>query len=60
MRKRNVDRKAVLQQMMALAAGRANDAVKLAYLPEEALETLSGLDLGCLTSLSAAATGPWR
>ena len=49
MRKRNVDRKAVLQQMMALAAGRANDAGKLAYLPEEALETLSGLDLGCLT-----------
>ena len=34
MRKRNVDRKAVLQQMMALAGGRAYGAVKLEYLPE--------------------------
>lgn len=57
MRKRNVDRKAVLQQMMALAAGRANDAVKLAYLPEEALETLSGLDLGCLTEFKRSSNG---
>ena len=57
MRKRNVDRKAVLQQMMALAAGRANDAVKLAYLPEEALDTLSGLDLGCLTEFKRSSNG---
>ena len=57
MRKRNVDRKAVLQQMMALAAGRANDAVKLAYLPEEALETLSRLDLGCLTEFKRSSNG---
>lgn len=57
MRKRNVDRKAVLQQMMALAAGRANDAVKLAYLPEEDLEALSGLDLGCLTEFKRSSNG---
>lgn len=57
MRKRNVDRNAVLQQMMTLAAGRANDAVKLAYLPEEDLEALSGLDLGCLTEFKRNSNG---
>ena len=30
--KRTVNRRAVLEQMMALAAGAANDVVKLAYL----------------------------
>ncbi|MFR6378449.1 MAG: hypothetical protein ACLUNZ_00020 [Evtepia sp.] len=60
MRKRNVDRKAVLQQMMALAAGRANDAVtgvsagRGAGDPERAGPGVPH------RVLSAAATGPWR
>ena len=33
--KRTVNRRAVLEQMMALAAGAANDVVKLAYLTQE-------------------------
>ena len=48
-RMRRVNRETVLQQMMELAAGAANDAVKLAYLTGEDREQISELDLGALT-----------
>ena len=47
--KRTVNRRAVLEQMMALAAGAANDVVKLAYLTQEQTQEIDTLDLGCLT-----------
>ena len=49
MGKRTVNRRAVLEQMMALAAGAANDVVKLAYLTQEQTQEIDTLDLGCLT-----------
>ena len=44
-----VNRKAVLETMMELAAGDANDAVKLAYLSQEDQTLIDKLDLVCLT-----------
>ena len=52
-----VSRKEVLQRMMELAVGNANDAVKLAYLSEEQWEEISGLNLGCLTEFKRNANG---
>ena len=51
--KRTVNRRAVLEQMMALAAGAANDVVKLAYLTQE----IDTLDLGCLTEFKRNSSG---
>ena len=48
-KKKPVERQAVLRQMLELAAGPANDAVKLAYLTEAERDVIDGLDLGCLT-----------
>ncbi len=56
-RMRRVNRETVLQQMMELAAGAANDAVKLAYLAEEDREQISGLDLGALTEFKRSSNG---
>ena len=42
--KRTVNRRAVLEQMMALAAGAANDVVKLAYLTQEQTQEIDTLD----------------
>ena len=53
MGKRTVNRRAVLEQMMALAAGGANDVVKLAYLTQE----IDTLDLGCLTEFKRNSSG---
>ena len=44
--KRTVNRRAVLEQMMALAAGAAIDVVKLAYLTQEQTQEIDTLDLG--------------
>ena len=52
-----VSRKEVLQRMMELAVGNANDAVKLAYLSEEQWEDIGGLNLGCLTEFKRNANG---
>ena len=49
MHETNVSREEVLRRMLHLAAGKANDPVKLAYLPEEDRDKLARLDLGCLT-----------
>lgn len=56
-RMRRVNREAVLQQMMELAAGAANDAVKLAYLTGEDREQISELDLGALTEFKRSSNG---
>ena len=56
-RMRRVTRETVLQQMMELAAGAANDAVKLAYLTGEAREQISELDLGALTEFKRSSNG---
>ena len=57
MAKRKLDRRGVLEQMMALATGAANDAVKLAYLDREELAEIDGLDLHCLTEFKRSGTG---
>ena len=44
--KKNVERQEVLRRMLELAAGSANDAVKLAYLSGEDREAIDGLELG--------------
>ena len=54
---RRVNRKAVLRTMMELAAGDANDAVKLAYLSQEDRALIDKLDLGCLTEFKRNANG---
>lgn len=56
-RMRRVTRETVLQQMMELAAGAANDAVKLAYLTGEDREQISELDLGALTEFKRSSNG---
>lgn len=56
-RMRRVNRETVLQQMMELAAGAANDAVKLAYLTGEDREQISELDLGELTEFKRSSNG---
>ena len=55
--KRTVNRRAVLEQMMALAAGAANDVVKLAYLTQEQTQEIDTLDLGCLTEFKRNSSG---
>lgn len=54
---RRVNRKAVLKTMMELAAGDANDAVKLAYLEREDQALIDNLDLICLTEFKRSANG---
>lgn len=46
--KKPLDREQLLEQMRALACARVNDAVKLAYLPEEEREAIGKLDLSAL------------
>lgn len=50
-----VQRQEVLQKMLELAAGPANDAVKLAYLSGE--EEIGALELGCLTEFRRNSNG---
>ena len=57
MHETNVSREEVLRRMMSLAAGKANDPVKLAYLPEEDRDRIARLDLGCLTEFKRNANG---
>ncbi len=56
-RTKPVQRQAVLRQMLDLAAGPANDAVKLAYLTDAEREIIDGLDLGCLTEFKRSGNG---
>lgn len=57
MKETALDRQRVLEEMMALAAGRANDAVKLAYLSQERVEEIDGLDLTCLAEFKRSGNG---
>lgn len=56
-KKKNVERQEVLRRMLELAAGSANDAVKLAYLSGEDREAIDGLELGCLTEFRRNSNG---
>ena len=53
--KKPVERQDALRQMLALAAGSANDAVKLAWLTDA--EEVDGLKLGCLTEFKRGSNG---
>ncbi|NLF35154.1 MAG: XRE family transcriptional regulator [Clostridiales bacterium] len=58
MRKRTrISRQGVLRQMMELAEGPVNDAVKLAYLNGEGLEEIEGLDLTALAEFKRSGNG---
>lgn len=55
--KKPLDREQLLEQMRALACARVNDAVKLAYLPEEEREAIGKLDLSALIELRRSGAG---
>lgn len=52
-----LDREQLLEQMRRLACARVNDAVKLAYLPEEEREAIGKLDLSALTEFRRSGAG---
>ena len=52
-----LDRDALLEQMGRLACARVNDAVKLAFLPEEEREAIGRLDLSALTEFRRSGAG---
>lgn len=51
------DRASVLEQIRRLAESRVNDAVRLAYLSEEELGLLDGLDLSAIAEFKRSAAG---
>lgn len=55
--KKPLDREQLLEQMRALACAKVNDAVKLAYLPEEERETIGKLDLSALIEFRRSGAG---
>ena len=55
--KKPLDRKQLLEPMRALACARVNDAVKLAYLPEEEREAIGKLDLSALIEFRRSGAG---
>ena len=55
--KRALDREALLEQMGKLACAKVNDAVKLAYLPEEERDAIERLDLSALTEFRRSGAG---
>ena len=55
--KKPLDREQLLEQMRALACAKVNDAVKLAYLPEEERESIGRLDLAALTEFRRSGAG---
>ena len=50
-------REELLRRMWSLASARANDAVKLAFLPEEQMGAIGKLDLAALTELKRVSSG---
>lgn len=50
-------RTALVRQMQALAGARVNDAVKLAYLSQEQMDQIDGLDLTALTEFKRSGNG---
>ena len=57
MKTEGLARQQVLREMMDLAMGRANDAVKLAFLGEEQVEEIDRMDLRALTELKRHGNG---
>lgn len=55
--KKPLDREQLLDQMRALACAKVNDAVKLAYLPEEEREAIGKLDLSALIEFRRSGAG---
>ena len=55
--KKPLDREQLLEQMRALACAKVNDAVKLAYLPEEEWEAIGKLDLSALIEFRRSGAG---
>ena len=55
--KKPLDLEQLLEQMRALACARVNDAVKLAYLPEEEREAIGKLDLSALIEFRRSGAG---
>ena len=55
--KKPLDREQLLEQMRALAGAKVNDAVKLAYLPEEEREAIGKLDLSALIEFRRSGAG---
>lgn len=55
--KKPLDREQLLEQMRALACARVNDAVKLAYLPEEEREAIGKLALSALIEFRRSGAG---
>ena len=51
------DREAVLEQIRKLAEIRVNDAVRLAFLSEEELGALDGLDLSAVAEFKRSSNG---
>lgn len=55
--KKPLDREQLLEQMRALACAKVNDAVKLAYLPDEEREAIGKLDLSALIEFRRSGAG---
>ena len=55
--KKPLDREQLLEQMRSLACAKVNDAVKLAYLPEEEREAIGKLDLSALIEFRRSGAG---
>ena len=55
--KKPLDREQLLEQMRALACAKVNDAVRLAYLPEEEREAIGKLDLSALIEFRRSGAG---
>ncbi len=55
--KKPLDREQLLEQMRTLACAKVNDAVKLAYLPEEERDAIGKLDLSALTEFRRSGAG---
>lgn len=55
--KKPLDREQLLEQMRALACAKVNDAVKLAYLPEEERDAIGKLDLSALIEFRRSGAG---
>ena len=53
----SLEREALLEQMRRLACAKVNDAVKLAYLPEEERDAIGRLDLAALTGFRRSGAG---
>ena len=53
----DLETEALLEQMGKLACAKVNDAVKLAYLPEEERDAIGRLDLSALTEFRRSGAG---